>query len=264
MNALVFRLAILMVILVGGFVLVDLDAQEPSQQGTVMFEEVGRAEGIHLRALALGATDDLHTQVKSTSHGCMFVKRTGNSLEKIGALASHTFLDVEPLALGAQAPALLNMRSLEGDVAQSIIVVGVVFVVDATLQSEAGLGDVGNDPFFLPLGLASLADGSRSLGQDGILLVSLRDGRSEGGLDVRVAGLGRDIGGGQVLCLVEDEPDGEARGDIRKGSRVITAGRKGLVLEFLLFISGLVLQPVETSVCMLVAVLLCWGRVSTL
>ena len=58
------------------------------------------------------------------------------------------------------------------DVPQAIIMVCRVFIVDACFEVEAAGGDVGDDPIFIPYGIAIPSNRSRSETQGRILLMS--------------------------------------------------------------------------------------------
>lgn len=211
-----------------------------------MFDIRPGADGVHLGTETLGAAQHIDTYVEAACHRMVLVEGACDGLGEVGALAAHPFLDVEPLALGSQTPALVDVGTLERHVAQTVVVVRVVLVIEAALEFEAAGRYVGDDPFLLPLRPGSLADGPGSLHEGWVFLVAFGDGGGQSGLDIGVGSLGGEVGGGQVLGLVEDEADGPARRELGKGSRIVATGRVGLILELIFLIGDLVFEALDT------------------
>jgi hypothetical protein len=109
------------------------------------------------------------------------------------------------------------------DIAEAVIVVGGVFVVDAALEAEARGGDVCDDPLLLPLGVGVLADGAGAQGERGIFFVARGQGGAQLGEDEGVGGKRVDVGKRQVAGAVEGEFDRVTRGRAGDGRVVVAA-----------------------------------------
>ena len=90
-------------------------------------------------------------------------------------------------------------------IAQPIIVVGGILVVDAGLELEATGGHVGNDPLAVPDGIGASTDGRGAEAQVRVLLLAGGQAGVQLGIDVGIGGHGVDVGYGQVVGTVEGE-----------------------------------------------------------
>lgn len=232
------------------FLLVDFGVcEEPADHRTVVLDPRRRADGTHLRVRRVRLAQDLCADVQLGRHGAAPAEGGCHSLHEIGPLAPGPLLNLEDAAIAAEAlPVLIDVGYRDGDIAEPVVGVGPVLVVQAALEGEAGGGDVGDYPLLFPARFRGLADGPGAVGEQGVLLVPPGHIGDEGRVDEGVGRLGFDVGDGEVPRLVDGELDRVPGRGIGERGGVEAAGRTGLALYLFLLVGQLLFLNVKEVV----------------
>ena len=121
-------------------------------------------------------------------------------------------------------PCLAHGADFDVDVAQSIVMVSWIFVVDTALEPEARGGYIGHDPVAVPYRVGVLAYGLCTPHQRGVFLVSCWEGGVQLGDNEGVCGESVDVCEREVVGAVEGELDRVARRRTRYWGAVEAAG----------------------------------------
>ena len=182
-------------------------AQQATQQGRVVAYPELRPNRVHAAAMLVGrSAQDLGADCQGAAHVLGFAYADGDGAQHEGALADHALAQGKRL-LGEPSPVVGHGSDVDVDVAEAVVVVGRVFVVDAALQPEAGRGHVCDDPLLVPHRIRVLAHGAGAQCQRRVFLVAVGQGGRQLGEDEGVGGEGVDVGQRQVACAVEGELD---------------------------------------------------------
>lgn len=232
------------------FLLVDFGVcEEPADHRTVVLDPRRRADGTHLRVRRVRLAQDLCADVQLGRHGAAPAEGGCHSLHEIGPLAPGPLLNLEDAAIAAEAlPVLIDVGYRNGDIAEPVVGVGPVLVVQAALEGEAGGWDVGDYPLLFPARFRGLADGPGAVGEQGVLLVPPGHIGDEGRVDEGVGRLGFDVGDGEVPRLVDGELDRVPGRGIGERGGVEAAGRTGLALYLFLLVGQLLFLNVKEVV----------------
>lgn len=230
--------------------LVDLGVgEQPADHGTVVLDPRRRSDGTHLRVRRVRLAQDLCADVQLGRHGAAPAKGGRHALHEVGPLAPGPLLNLKDAAIAAETlPVLVDVGYRDGDIAEPVVGIGPVLVVQAALEGEAGGGDVGDYPLLLPAGFRRLADGPGPVGERGVLLVAPGHVGDEGRVNEGVGRLRLDVGDGQVPGLVDGELDRVPGRRIGERGWVEAAGRTGLALYLFLLVGQLLLLNVKEVV----------------
>ena len=131
---------------------------------------------------------------------------------------------------------------MDMNVAESIVVVLRVFVVDASFELEATGWHIGDDPFAIPDRVGGFPNGWCTVPHVWILLMPRMESGIQLHIHVRVRREGVQIGHWKTFGTVKDELDGIAGGPIRYGRFIQSASGASILLSGSIF--GYLLLPV--------------------
>ena len=177
--------------------------------------------------LIVGPPQVLNAHTHLAVHVLGLAEANGQCAQHVCPLARHPFLN-RIVLLADAGPTIVDVVYHHMDVAQAIVMVGGIFVVYATLESESRRGHVGDYPRCIPHRVRLLPDGCRSPLQRGILLVARRQRCLQFGNDIRIGRESVDVGEREVGRAVEGDLDSVA--GRRFGDRRIIEAAGGTLL----------------------------------
>lgn len=198
-------------------------AGQSTDHGTEMLSPGAGADGPDSTAVVANRCFPkiLNTDEEGARHFEAAREHAGAATDGIGAFAAHPFFDFVPLFFDT-CPTVAKGVNIDMDVAKSVIVVGGIFIVDASFELESGRGDIGNNPFAVPDGVGRSSDGWSTEPHVRVLFVPRVEGSIQLGVDVGVGRKRINISHWEVAGAMEDELQGVARGSIGYGCFVKT------------------------------------------
>lgn len=116
-------------------------------------------------------TEHFDADNKVTRHLQAFGEHGSAAPNQVSTFAAHSLFDLVRLFFDA-SPVVVEGVYMNVDVAEAIVVVGGVLIVDASFELETGRGNVRYDPFAIPDGIGGSSDGWGTESHVRILLVS--------------------------------------------------------------------------------------------
>ena len=167
---------------------------------------------VHSSAIVvLGLAQYLDTDIQRPPQMLDPPETHSNQSQAVRAFTSRAPLDRVCLVVDA-GPSLADSAHMYVDVAKAIVVVGGVFVVDASFHVEARGWDIGHDPFRVPGWIGALPYRRGAQLQWRVFFVSTGSVGVQFGDDEGVGGQSVDVCEGEVRCAMEGDLDCVARG----------------------------------------------------
>lgn len=165
-------------------VLVDFDTGYPPNHWAVVLHPVGWTNGINLGMRRVRLSQHLDPKLHSWCQWDIAAEYRPDAVDEVSSAAAGALLDLKYLALRSKSfPVLTDMRDSNGNIAQSIVMIWPILVVQATLERKSRRWNVGHNPLFPPFWFGGSPQCSRSSGQDGVFLVSCRRGMQQCRMD---------------------------------------------------------------------------------
>lgn len=97
----------------------------------------------------IGLAENLDADDQLSRHFDIANEHGGTTADEVGAFATHAFLDLVLLLLDTR-PVFVQRIDLYVDITQPVVMVGGIFVVDASFKLETSRGYIGDNPFGIP------------------------------------------------------------------------------------------------------------------
>lgn len=117
--------------------------------------------------------ENLDADDQFSGHFDVAIEHGGTTADEVGAFATHPFLNLVLLLLDV-GPVFVQRIDMYVDIAESVVVVSRIFIVDASFKLEPSRRDIGEDPFAIPDGVGRSSDGRRTKSHVRILFVPRR------------------------------------------------------------------------------------------
>lgn len=176
----------------------------------------------------IGFADHFDADDETAGHFDVAVEHGGTATDEVGAFATHALLDLVLLLFDTR-PAVMQRVDMDMDVAESVVVVSGIFVVDASLELETRRRYVGNDPLAVPYRLGGSSYSWCTESHVRILLVPRWETGIQLHIKVRIGREGIEISHWETIGSMEDEFYGVPRGSVWNGSFVETSSGLGLL-----------------------------------